>query len=137
MSRLAQRVADPASLVAGSIMVIISNMRTHRKYLPYFYYFLISLIPLLFFVLIANPDKMFDVSPLTIGAPLFLFPLLFTSLFFLFTFIFANIRRGILASLFVCAILILRLFGFRSGYQTVILLIIALLVEYLYTKRHR
>ena len=110
-------------------------MRTHRKYLPYLYFFLASLIPLLLFVLLFDPTGKLNVLGTEIGYPLFLFLLLFTNFLALGTFIFASRRRGILSALFFDGVLILRFFGFRSLFQVIILLVIILLVEFLYARR--
>src|SRR3989344_519205 len=106
-------------------------MRTHRKFLPFLYLFLASLIPLIFFVLIIDPSLKLSAFNTNIGAPLFFFGMLFLSLFALFTFIFASRRRGSLASLYICGVLILRFFGLRSFYLAIIFLILILLIEYL------
>ncbi len=109
-------------------------MRTHKKFIPYFYAFFVSLLPVIIFIFFVSPDKTVNLG-INIGAPLFFFFLVFVSLFLLFTFIFANRRRGILGAVFFDGILVLRSFGLTSLYQIIILLIIVLLIEYLYTRR--
>ena len=110
-------------------------MRTHRKYLPYLYLFLASLVPLFFFIIIVDPNIGFNIFNTQIGAPLFFFLMLMLSLFSLFTFILASRRRGALASLYICGVLILRFYGLKSIFQALIFLIIIILVEYLLSRR--
>ncbi len=110
-------------------------MRTHRKFLPYLYLFLASLIPLLFFIVIVDPNIGFNIFQTQIGAPLFFFLMLLVSLFSLFTFIFASRRRGALASLYICGVLTLRFYGLRSIFQALIFLVIIILAEYLLSLR--
>lgn len=110
-------------------------MRTHRKYLPFLYLFLASLLPFSFFIILVDPSSALKLGDASVGVPLFFFSILFLSSFALFTFIFASRRRGALASLFICGIFALRFFGLRSIFQIIVLLTIILLVEYLYTRR--
>ncbi len=110
-------------------------MRTHRKFIRYLYFFLASLIPLIFFIIIVDPKIKFEILQPFLNPPLIFFMLFFASLFTLFTFIFASRRRGILASLFICGIFILRFFGLKSIFQVFILLLIILLIEYIYSQR--
>ncbi|HVZ11613.1 MAG TPA: hypothetical protein VG965_01155 [Patescibacteria group bacterium] len=112
-------------------------MRAQKKFLPYLYLFFGTLLPLLLFILLFDPTGSITLFQVEIGYPLFLFLILLASFFFLFTFVFANRRRGLLASLFVVGILVLRFFGLRSIFQTAILLIIILLIEYLYSIRYK
>ena len=110
-------------------------MRTHRKYLPFLYLFLGSLLPLLLYVIIVNPEGKVALFGADIGSPLLLFILIFLSLFALFTFILANKRRGALFALFLDGVLLLRFFGFRSFFQIIVLFVIILLIEFLYSRR--
>lgn len=110
-------------------------VRTHRKFLPFLYYFLGTFFIFVLFILLIDPALKFNLFAVSIDASFFFFLLLFVTLFFLFTFIFANKRRGILSSLLICFILFIRSLGFRSGYQVGILLIIVFLVEYLLSRR--
>ena len=109
-------------------------MRAHKKFFPFLYFFLASLIPLIIFIFAADPN--FKVNFVGINIPMSypFFILFFASVFFLFTFVFANRRRGVLAACFFDGILILRSMGFRSAYQVVLLLLIILLLEYLYSR---
>lgn len=113
-----------------------NQVRVQKKFLPFFYLFLASLFPLFFYVLLIDPNGKINLAGTEIATPIFLFMLLFLSLFSLLTFIFANKRRGALASLFLTGVLIFRFFGIRNSYQLIIFLVIILLIEYLYSKRH-
>ena len=109
-------------------------MRSHRKFFPFLYFFLASLLPLIIFIFVADPGFKVNLIGINIVMSIPFFILFFISMFFLFTFIFANRRRGILAACFFDGILILRALGFRSIYQATLLLLIILLLEYLYSR---
>ncbi|HVT01472.1 MAG TPA: hypothetical protein VHE53_04540 [Patescibacteria group bacterium] len=109
-------------------------MRTQRKFFRFLYYFFTAALLLIITIFIIPPESKITVFDVGFGAPILLLTFLALTLFFLFTFVFANIRRGILTSAFITGIFFLRLFGIRSIYQVIILLIIALLIEYLYKR---
>lgn len=107
-------------------------MRTQKKFLPYLYFFFASLVPLMFYILFVNPDSSFTFFDFLVTPAIFFFGMFFLTLFFLFTFIFASQRRGVLISLFFTGVLVLRFVGLRSIFQVIVLLAILLLVEYFY-----
>lgn len=110
-------------------------MRSQRKFLPFLYLFLISLLPLGIFMLLVSPEQNLEIFNLVIHPAIFLLILVFISSFFLFSFLFVNKRRGLLASIFVAGFLILRFFEIKSIYHTLLLLAIILLIEFLNSKR--
>ena len=110
-------------------------MRTQRKFLPFLYLFLISLLPLGFFMLLVSPDQKIEIFNTVIHPVIFLLTIVFISSFLIFSFLFVNKRRGILASIFIVGLLVLRFYEIRSIYHVLILLAIVLLIEFLHTKR--
>ena len=110
-------------------------MRSQRKFLPFLYLFLISLLPLGIFMLLVSPEQKVEVFDTVIHPVIFLLTLTGISSFFLFSFLFVNTRRGLLVSVFIVGILILRFFGLKSIYHVLILLAIILLTEFLHAKR--
>src|SRR3989344_7422913 len=110
-------------------------MRAQRKFLPFLYLFLASLIPFFIFILLVDPSAKLGIFGTSLGTPLLFFLLLFASFLFLFTFVFASTRRGLLAAIFMTGIFVLRFFGLKSPFQTFILFVIILLVEFLYSRR--
>lgn len=110
-------------------------MRSQRKFLPFLYIFLISLLPLGIFMLLVSPEQRFEIFNTMIHPILFLLTMVFLSSFFLFSFLFVNTRRGLLASIFIIGLLTLRFFEIRNIYHVLILLAIILLIELLYTRR--
>ena len=103
--------------------------------MPFLYLFLVSLLPLGFFILLVSPKQEFEVFNSVIHPVIFLLALVFISSFFLFSFLFVNTRRGILASIFIIGLLILRFFEIRGAFHMLVLLTIILLIEFLYSKR--
>ncbi len=111
------------------------HVRTYKKYLPYLYLFIMSLIALTLFTLFINPQNSFSMYVISIS-PVFLFlAFLFITLFFLFSYIFLNRRRGILVSAFITGVMLFRALGFREPLYNVLLLIILILVEIYFAKR--
>ncbi|OGH25829.1 MAG: hypothetical protein A3C27_03135 [Candidatus Levybacteria bacterium RIFCSPHIGHO2_02_FULL_39_36] len=110
-------------------------MRRQKKFLPFLYLFALSLIPLFGIIFLVNPFEKLELFQSKIDPAIFLFTILFLALFFFFSFLFANKRRGVLASIFVVGLLILRFFEIRSIYHAILLLAIILLIEFLHSKR--
>lgn len=110
-------------------------MRSQRKFLPFLYLFLISLLPLGIFMLLVSPEQKFEIYNVVIHPIILLWIMVAISSSFLFSFLFVNTRRGILSSIFIVGMLILRYFEIRNIYHTLLLLAIILLIEFLYSKR--
>lgn len=110
-------------------------MRSQRKFLPFLYLFFISLLPIGIFLFLVSPEQDFEVFNTVIHPVIFFLSMVLISSFFLFSFLFVNTRRGLLASIFVAGLLTLRFFEIKSIYHTLILLAIILLIEFLYSKR--
>ena len=116
-------------------MVSLIYMRLQRKFLPFLYLFLMSLLPLGFYLLLVSPDQKFEIFNTVIQPVIFLLTMVFISFFLLFSFLFVNTRRGILASIFVVGLLILRFFEIRTALHALLLLAIILLIEFLFLRR--
>ncbi|HVZ67013.1 MAG TPA: hypothetical protein VG917_02020 [Patescibacteria group bacterium] len=109
-------------------------MRAQRKFLKYLYIFLGAAILLILTIFLIPPEAKLTLFGVDLGAPILMFIVLFITFGCLFTFLFANIRRGILASTFITGTLLLRLFGITSIYQIAILFLILLLIEYSFSR---
>jgi hypothetical protein len=105
-------------------------MRKRKKLYPYGILGAIGLLILSFFIYITDPSYSFKVLIFTVPLVFCFFVLSIVSLYGVFSFAFLNRRRGLILSLFLNSILLLRYFGFKSLlYSTIVFLIFAL-IEY-------
>lgn len=104
-------------------------MRRKRRYSPVLFLGLLSLIGLLFYILFIDPSKGLSLGNIFISPIILFFILLITSISCIGSYVFTNIRRGILLGVFLSLILLLRFFGFASYLYIVILAVIVLLLE--------
>jgi len=110
-------------------------MRLRKKYLGYLYAFIFFLGLFILLVFLLDPNQLIPLPHISLSPIVLFYSLLFITVFFLGTFIFKNIRRGILLSSSITLALLLRMLGFRSIFYLILTIIIVLLVE-LFFKRN-
>ncbi|MGE5042455.1 MAG: hypothetical protein ACM3IJ_06175 [Candidatus Levyibacteriota bacterium] len=104
-------------------------MRARRKLLPLLILGLLSFLGVGFYILVIDPTNFFTVGNFAFSPIIFFFTLLFIGLSSFCAFLLVNLRRGILLSFFLCAILLLRFFGYTNLFSVGILLVIVVLLE--------
>ncbi|OIP57893.1 MAG: hypothetical protein COX79_05170 [Candidatus Levybacteria bacterium CG_4_10_14_0_2_um_filter_36_16] len=112
-------------------------MRQERKHIVFLYLFIIFFALLFILIFFVDPKSIFEAGNFYVP-PLYIFlPLLFLTIFSLFSFILLSKRRAALLSIFVVSLLILRFFGFRSPFYLLLLSSIILLSEFFLADRPR
>lgn len=114
----------------------ILTMRLRKKYLGYLYAFIFFLGLFILLVFLLNPNQLIPLPYISLSPIVLFYSLLFITVLFLGTFVFTNIRRGILLASGVGLILLLRMFGYRSILYLILPVVIVLLVE-LFFRRNK
>jgi len=100
-------------------------MKKRKEFLPYLLLAVVSFICIALTFYFVDPEKSFyGVSPIVI---FFLF--IFLTCFALSSYVFLNIRRGILIGFFTSALLILQITGFANVFYITVLLLIVLILD--------
>lgn len=112
-------------------------MRTRKKFLPFFYLFLLSISFLVYFVFFVNPQEKLGISGFFFSALIPFFSLLFLAGYSFFSFVLLDKIWGILVSFFITAALFLRFLGIRNLYYLgLVAIILFLLGLYFQDKNH-
>ncbi|OGH38213.1 MAG: hypothetical protein A3B44_00985 [Candidatus Levybacteria bacterium RIFCSPLOWO2_01_FULL_38_21] len=88
-----------------------------------------SLAIFLYILISLSPDFSFSIFNFSFTMPPLFFLLIFTSLFFLFSFLLSNFRRGIFIGLFVSTYLLLRFLDLTHIFFLIMLLILFITLE--------
>lgn len=110
-------------------------MRQERKHIIFLYLFIIFFALLFILIFFVDPKNTFVAGNISIPLLYIFLPLLFLTIFSLFSFILLSKRRAALLSIFVVSLLILRFFGFRSPFYLLLLSSIILLSEFFLADR--
>lgn len=116
-------------------MLLYIPMRKRKKLYPYLIAGLVGLLLFALFVDVTDPSYSFRVSSITISTIVIFFALSLATLFALFSFVFLNRRRGILASLLINSVLLLRSFGYKNIFSDIVIVLIFVLIELSFTQR--
>ncbi|GEM_PF-3374796 len=110
----------------------LNKMKRRKKPIWLLVVGLLSLALLMYVLIFFSPNSQFSLAPRSLGEvgilPFF-FILIFTSLFFLFSFFLSNFRRGLFIGIFVSVYLLLRFLGLTHIFFLIMLLILFITLE--------
>jgi hypothetical protein len=110
-------------------------MKARKKYLLHLFISLLSFAGLLLLVNTFDPKHLFEISVVKVPIIIPFFFLLFLTLGGAAVYLLANVRRGILAGIFVVGFLLLQYLHVNNIFYIALLLLIVTLIEFLFWKK--
>ncbi len=110
-------------------------MRSRKKYFPLLFLGLLSLLGVVFYIFLIDPSIPYNAWNITFSPVIFFFTLLFICISCFSSFLLRNLRRGILVSVFLCSVLLLKLFGYLNIFSIGVMFVIIVLLELGFRKK--
>jgi len=104
-------------------------MRTHKKYVPFLYLFILSSAVLIYIIVFVDPDSMPRIGNFFFSPLYFFFPIVFLTVFFLFSYLLKHQRRAMWIGFFISSFFLFRGFGFTNPLYIFLIGLIFLLLE--------
>lgn len=114
---------------------VVIIMRSRKKYFPLLFLGLLSLLGVVFYIFLIDPSVPYEAGNVTFSPVIFFFILLVICLSCFFSFFLKNLRRGILISIFLSSILLLKFFGYLNIFSVGIIFVITVLLELGFKKK--
>lgn len=110
----------------------LKQMRKRKRYVPYILISLLSIVGFLLFVNTFSPTQNLDILFIKIPTIIPFFSLILLTFTGIFSFMFANSRRGLFVAFLIVSFLILQFLHINNIFYTMILISIFLLLEYVF-----
>ncbi len=132
---ISNNISRVLSCVNTVVLCYPKIMNARKKFVPYLFIAILSLVGLFLYIHTFTPTKsidFFDVQIIPIAPFLAIF---FLTVSCLFAFILANSRRGLLVGLFAISFLFLQYIRYNNVFYTILLILIFTLIEFLFWKK--